>query len=69
MHHACASAGNRQMLAVGGVEEEWMWETPDPWRWSVGVLDMTELKWKDDYDGDAGEYEAADLVKQWYSDG
>ncbi|KAG9251976.1 uncharacterized protein F5Z01DRAFT_662528 [Emericellopsis atlantica] len=69
LHHACASGGNGQMLAVGGVEKEWEWETPDPWRWSVGVLDMKELEWKDGYNGDAGEYEAADAVRQWYSDG
>ena len=57
------------MVAVGGVEKEWEWETPDPWRWSIGVLDMAELEWKDGYNGDAGAYEAADAVKQWYSDG
>jgi hypothetical protein len=57
------------MLSVGGVEEEWDWKSPDPWSWSVGVLDMNKLEWKDGYDAEASGYEAARAVRQWYGDG
>ena len=43
--------------------------TADPWTYSIGVLDMTELKWKDSYDPDAAAYDSPSIVKDWYNAG
>ena len=69
MHHTCTVIGKRQMLSVGGVLSEWDWENPDPWRYTMGVFDMTQLEWKDKYEADADDYESPEMIKSWYDKG
>ncbi|KAJ3569289.1 hypothetical protein NPX13_g6132 [Xylaria arbuscula] len=67
--HQCAivGKGQRQMLSMGGVDGENRTftapTTADPWTYSIGVLDMTELQWKDSYDPDAAPYDSPSVVK------
>ena len=74
-YHDCASAGNRQMIVVGGMalakdsSSTNRWETTDEWKQGLGIFDMHDLKWKDSYDPKAGAYESPDIVKDWYAKG
>ncbi|KAI1809205.1 hypothetical protein GGS20DRAFT_580893 [Poronia punctata] len=73
--HQCAivGRGQRQMLSAGGVDGENRTftapTTADPWIYGIGILDMTELEWKDSYDPDAAAYDSPTVVKEWYSAG
>jgi hypothetical protein len=68
IHHACAVAGNRQMISTGGIGSEWDWEEQDPWRHSLGVFDMTDLEWKDRFDPDADDYQTPKMIRDWYEE-
>lgn len=65
--------GKRQMLSVGGsnnnMPTEERWTTADVWKQGLGILDLTELAWSDGYDADAADYEAPQVVKEWYQSG
>ncbi|KAF4838027.1 Kelch repeat-containing protein [Colletotrichum tropicale] len=70
--HTCVVVGNRQMLSIGGLaslESGEAWTVQDPWPNGMGIFDMTEMRWKDDYNADAAKYESPSVVQQWYSDG
>lgn len=69
MQHACTVLGNRQMMSTGGLTSEGSWKDEDPWRYTLGILDMTELEWKAGYDADDEEYKAPRMVQRWYSQG
>ncbi|KUJ23150.1 uncharacterized protein LY89DRAFT_679956 [Mollisia scopiformis] len=67
--HTCSVIGNRQMISIGGIPDQdqlpanWF----DPWTNGMQIFDMTELFWTDSYNASAAEYEAPDVVKQFYS--
>ncbi|TLD20746.1 hypothetical protein PspLS_08306 [Pyricularia sp. CBS 133598] len=65
-YHQCAVVGDgkRQMLSLGGSVQG-----PDPWPNAIKVLDMTELKWEDEFDPELAEYQAPSMVTDWYSNG
>ncbi|KAF3351459.1 hypothetical protein VD0002_g4822 [Verticillium dahliae] len=71
--HACLVVGKRQMLSIGGVNHEPgmpdLWLDRDPWPQGLGVFDITELKWTNEYDADAEDYDSPEVIKSWYADG
>lgn len=67
--HACGLVGKRQMLVVGGITGYYEERKPEPWAKSLGIFDMTDLRWTDGYDADSPEYETPGIVQQWYIDG
>ncbi|KAL8369488.1 hypothetical protein RB595_000011 [Gaeumannomyces hyphopodioides] len=71
--HACALApgpGGRQMIAFGGTDYK---NVPDPAntgdRWVKGlqVLDMTEIKWSDQYNPAAKPYQQPQIIREWHT--
>jgi hypothetical protein len=79
VYHACTAVGSadgdvnrrRQVLSTGGVpsSNSSAWAEDDPWPYSLGIFDMTDLEWKDEYDADAGDYETPEIIRNWYSNG
>lgn len=71
--HECATAGNRQMIVVGGQLESESDSSErrdkDEWTWGLGVFDMHDMQWKDNYDPEAGPYESPAMIKDWYTNG
>jgi len=73
--HQCAvvGKGKRQMISVGGVDGENRTytapTTADPWTYGIGILDMTELEWRDSYNPDTAAYDSPKVVKEWYEAG
>ncbi|OTB19672.1 hypothetical protein K445DRAFT_313450 [Daldinia sp. EC12] len=73
--HGCAVIGNgkRQMLSYGGIDADPGLGshnmTPDPWKQSLGIYDMSEMIWKDSYDVNAADYESPAVVRDWYAQG
>ena len=69
---SCGSVG-RQLIMVGGVlslgSGGWGVDDVDPWPQGVGVFDMTELKWKDEYSPMREEYISPMAVQEWYRQG
>ncbi|KAI3528019.1 kelch repeat protein [Colletotrichum filicis] len=65
-NHCCALVGRRQMLSVGGADGKTGYTSADPWPQGLGLFDMTDWKWKTDYDADAKNYESAKTVSDWY---
>ncbi|KAF6784147.1 kelch repeat protein [Colletotrichum sojae] len=63
---ACARAGKRQMITVGGRD---IAERPtlaaDVFPKGLGIFDLTELRWKDEYDAGAAEYDSPQVIKSW----
>lgn len=61
------------MIVVGGLPgfpaEAWAWDEEDDWANGIGVFDLTDLKWKDEYDPDAAVYMTPESVQKWYLDG
>ena len=64
------------MIVIGGLDpsevpagDPGLWEafngTADPWSQTIGVFDMTALKWKDAFTADAAPYTSPDQVKQY----
>ena len=72
-YHDCASAGNSQMIVVGGIDrtanDGHYWGGTDEWKQGLGIFDMHELKWRDSYDPEAPPYEAPAVVREWYEKG
>lgn len=69
MRHTCALVGQSQMLVLGGIETEWVWDNPDPWTQALGVFDLKKWQWSDKYDAEADEYDSPDTVLDWYKEG
>lgn len=67
--HTCAVVGRRQMLSVGGTDGKTAWSGADPWPRGLGLFDMVDWTWKNDYDADAKEYETAKTIQDWYQEG
>ncbi|KAK2603908.1 hypothetical protein QQS21_003943 [Conoideocrella luteorostrata] len=68
--HACAVVGKRQMLVNGGLaSSEDAWNTKDPWKQGLGILDLTEWKWSNGYDAKAKDYQSPSAIKDWYKNG
>ncbi|KAF6833795.1 kelch repeat protein [Colletotrichum musicola] len=70
---ACVSAGERQMIVVGGTattgrstEQD---NSKDIFPEGLGIFDLTRLVWKDEYYSTAHEYDSPDIVKSWYNEG
>lgn len=67
--------GRRQVLVVGGPGQEFenqqvlQDKPPDVWANGLGVFDLSTLTWSDRFDADADEYDAPDVVKEWYNQG
>ncbi|KAK0672426.1 hypothetical protein QBC41DRAFT_353446 [Cercophora samala] len=66
MYHTCVAVGNRQVLSVGGRETEDEGQKPDKIPQGLLLFDMTELKWKLEYDANAAVYKSASSIKDWY---
>ncbi|KAF2143194.1 uncharacterized protein K452DRAFT_268529 [Aplosporella prunicola CBS 121167] len=71
--HTCNLVGNRQMLSIGGIDWDKgfpeAWQDVDPWEQGLGVFDLTELKWKTNYDAGADAYKSPQVVQDWYNQG
>uniref|UniRef100_A0A0B7JJA1 Kelch repeat protein n=1 Tax=Bionectria ochroleuca TaxID=29856 RepID=A0A0B7JJA1_BIOOC len=70
-NHACAIAGKRQMISVGGIDRtnsSDAWTSQDPWYNTLGVFDLAELKWKDVYDPNLGDYSTPTEIWSYYTD-
>ncbi|KIX97820.1 uncharacterized protein Z520_06598 [Fonsecaea multimorphosa CBS 102226] len=67
--HTCSIIGNRQMVSIGGRPPSTLNQFGadfDEWASGIGVMDMTELQWKDHYDAGAAPYERAQLIQKYY---
>jgi hypothetical protein len=69
VYHNCALIGKRQALVTGGIDENRVWATSDPWRHSLGVFDMTTLEWSSSFNANADDYESPQVVQDWYNSG
>lgn len=60
----CQVSGN-QLISVGGWDSS---QSPskDPWTYSVGIFDMTELQWKDSFNHTAAAYARPEAVNSYY---
>ncbi|VUC25996.1 unnamed protein product [Clonostachys rosea] len=70
-NHGCAIAGKRQMISVGGIDKtnsSDAWTSQDPWYNTLGVFDLAELKWKDVYDPNLGDYNTPSEIWSYYTD-
>ncbi|KAF6838715.1 kelch repeat protein [Colletotrichum plurivorum] len=69
----CALAGQRQMITIGGINRKLgvptFFKDRDPFPQGLGIFDLTELKWKDQYDAGAANYQSPAAVKAWYDEG
>lgn len=73
---SCVVAGQRQMVTFGGINRmRWndnstnFFRDKDTFPQGVGVFDLTDLEWKDQYDAGASSYDSPDVVKTWYNEG
>lgn len=66
-HQACVSVGKRQVLSIGGTNQQW--EDKDLAPQGLLLFDMTTLEWKDTFDAGVDQYARADAIKEWYSNG
>ncbi|SPO03327.1 uncharacterized protein DNG_06009 [Cephalotrichum gorgonifer] len=66
----CVVVGNRQMLTIGGVDTyaDQPWKAKDPFPQGLGIFDMTDLEWKNDFDSKAAAYDSPQMIKDWYSE-
>ena len=78
--HSCNVIGNRQMVAIGGrvmnstapgPNADLTGTTPDislpdPWGQGLGIFDLTEMVWKNEYDASAAPYMTPAMVKASY---
>ncbi|KAK1847130.1 kelch repeat protein [Colletotrichum chrysophilum] len=71
LEQACVATG-RQMISVGGTDGR-AWPSSltekDPWPQGIGIFDMTEMRWSDQYNAKADAYESPEVVQNWYSQG
>ena len=70
--HSCAQIGHGQMAVIGGVNpaldsEAEQYSTPDPWPNGVGVFDLSNMQWTNQYDKTAPNYTKPAAVQSWYS--
>jgi hypothetical protein len=67
----CQSAGNSQAVCIGGQnpESNAPWNITDEWEQGIGVIDMTNLVLKDNYDASAPPYTAPEPVRTAYERG
>lgn len=67
----CVIGGKRQMISVGGWSTDGMnaFKDEDTFPRSIGIFDLVDLKWKDSYDPNLGEYDSPEEVRKWYTDG
>ncbi|KAF7512875.1 hypothetical protein GJ744_011978 [Endocarpon pusillum] len=66
--HTCHVPGNpprRQMVAVGGIppDLEYSLQPRDLWPQGLGIFDLTEMQWRDNYDANADAYATPRMVK------
>lgn len=57
--HSCAIVGNSQLLTWGGVPkgtQQEMYASEDPWPQGIGIFDLNDHAWRDDYKADAPAY-------------
>lgn len=68
--HTCHVVGNRQMLSIGGLDPSkainLSRNSLDPWQHGLGIFDMVDLKWKENYDVNAPAYVTPKIVSAWY---
>lgn len=64
--HACVTNGNGQMIVVGGTDAASSWAKFDPWANGLGVFDMVDLEWKNQYDSGGRDYDSPQMVKDYY---
>lgn len=62
------------MITIGGYDEslrspDRYWRDPDPWSNGLGVFDLTEMRWSNEYNAAAEGYKSPAVVKTWYSEG
>jgi len=71
--HQCVVVGGNKMLSIGGINEfdGWpgVWLRKDPFPNGLGILDLTELKWTNNFDPTIKTYDSPDVVKNWYAQG
>ncbi|KAL0932015.1 kelch repeat protein [Colletotrichum truncatum] len=69
----CAVGGRRQMITVGGINRSLtvskFFQDKDPFPQGIGIFDMSDLQWKDEYEPEAATYETPEVVKDWYTAG
>ncbi|KAM0563725.1 hypothetical protein ACHAPJ_001457 [Fusarium lateritium] len=67
--HGCALVGNRQMLSIGGNDlgQQGGWRDKDPWEQGIGILDLPNMTWSNEYDADASQYDSPEVVRNWKS--
>lgn len=41
----------------------------DPWPYSLGIFDLTDLEWKDEYNAEAEDYQTPEVIRDWYRNG
>ena len=75
--HSCNVVGSRQMMVIGGlVTNATVYQEdpdlangigansiPDPWPQGIGMFDLSNFSWKDNYDANAKPYVTPDIVK------
>jgi hypothetical protein len=64
--HTCHVVGSRQMLVVGGFEADvgYGYNTKDAFPQGLGIFDLTDMQWKDQYDADAESYVTPKVIKE-----
>lgn len=53
------------MIAVGGMvpDLKFTWQPRDPWPQGLGIFDLTEMQWRENYNANADAYETPRMVK------
>ncbi|KAL8969878.1 MAG: hypothetical protein Q9183_001787 [Haloplaca sp. 2 TL-2023] len=67
--HTCHVVGNRQMLSIGGLNPNRVYNNtifPDPFKQGLGIFDLTAMQWSDRYDANAEPYVTPQIIKDWY---
>lgn len=67
--HQCEVIGNRQMLVIGGYDpsNKILGNLPDSFYNGLGVFDMSNLSWSNQYDHLAPEYVRPGLIDDYYA--
>ncbi|OAG35070.1 hypothetical protein AYO21_10743 [Fonsecaea monophora] len=68
--HTCSIIGNRQMISIGGRPPSTLNQFGadyDEWASGIGIMDMTELQWKDHYDAAGAPYKRAQVIDNYYN--
>ena len=70
--HTCELAGKRQMISIGGLDpaatQTVAFLPPDTNPQGLGIFDMVQMKWTNQFDANADPYTLPDPIKAWYSD-